>query len=778
MVRDLWHLRGQVFATALVVACGVASFVAMRSTYDSLLASRDEYYSVYRFAEVFAGLKRAPKSVATEIEQIPGVSAIDARIVGKVTLDLPDLPEPAQGKVVSVVENANLNHLFLLRGRLLESGRTDEVVVSGAFADANRLNPGDSLKAVMNGRLRRLNIVGVALSPEYIYEIRQGDIFPDNRRFGVLWMDQRTVAAIFQMENSFNDVTLTLGPQASETDVIERVDRVLAQYGGFGAYGRGDQYSHRFVSNELAELQVFGTFIPAVFLGVTAFLLHLVLSRLVNVERDQIGLLKAFGYSNADVGLHYLKLAVVAIFGGIVIGIGFGAWFGSGMSALYGDFFHFPVLSYSVSFEIIGWAFVISIGAAAIGAIGAVRRAVSLPPADAMRPEPPPNFHAGFVETSGLKKFFSAEGRIVVRNLVRRPAKALLSAFGISLSISLLFIGFFFFDAVTRIISVQFDQAQREDVEVTFNEPLPGRAVFDLSAMPGVSDVEPYRVVSAKLRFGSHSRRVGLTGLVPGGDLRRIIDKDLNHVNLPAEGLVLGRTLAESLGAEAGDSFTIEVTEGARPIRDVELTRVVDELLGLTAYMNLRALNRMMREEDTISGAFLSVGENERQFLYSKLKRTPAAAGVGLPDVALESFNDTIAKTIGTSTTFLIGFACIIAFGVVYNSARISLAERGRELASLRVLGFTQAEIGKMLLGEQAALTAAAVPIGYAIGFALCALITRVVDAEIVRLPLVVSFRTFILSGLIVLVAAALSGILVTWRLRHMDLVAVLKTRE
>lgn len=778
MVRDLWHLRGQVFATALVVACGVASFVAMRSTYDSLLASRDEYYSVYRFADVFSNLKRAPNTVAAELAQIPGVSDVDTRIVGKVTLDLPDLPEPAQGKVVSVSQNAGLNNLFLLRGRLLEAGERDEVVVSGAFADANRLNPGDSLKAVMNGRLRNLHIVGVALSPEYIYEIRPGDIFPDNRRFGVLWMDRRTVASVFQMENSFNDVTLTLAPQASETDVIEKVDRVVEQYGGFGAFGRADQYSHRFVSNELAELQVFGTFIPTIFLGVTAFLLHLVLSRLVNVEREQIGLLKAFGYSNTDVGLHYLKLSIVAIFGGIVIGIGFGAWFGSAMSALYSDFFHFPVLNYSVSFENIFWAFVISIGAAAIGAIGAVRNAVSLPPADAMRPEPPPNFHAGFVETSGLKKFLSTESRIVVRNLVRRPAKALLSAFGISLSIALLFIGFFFFDAVMRIISVQFEQAQREDVEVTFNEPLPGRAAFDLAAMPGVSSVEPYRVVSAKLRSGSRSRRVGITGLISGGELRRVIDKDINHINLPAEGLVLGKTLAESLDVNPGDLITIEVTEGARPIRQVEVVRIVDELLGLSAYMDLRALSRMMREEDTISGAFLAADESQRQSLYSKLKSTPAVAGVGLPGVALESFNDTIAKTIGTSTTFLISFACIIAFGVVYNSARISLAERGRELASLRVLGFTKAEIGKMVLGEQAALTAVAIPMGYVTGFVLCALITRVIDAEIVRLPLVVSFRTFVLSGLIVLAAAALSGMLVTWRLRSMDLIAVLKTRE
>lgn len=780
MLRDLWHLRGQVFATALVVACGIASFVSMRSTYDSLVASRDSYYSTYRFGDIFASLKRAPQSVAAEIAKIPGVAAVQTRVVHTVTLDLPDLPEPAQGRLVSVSDEQEeeLNKLFLIRGRLLEKNVPDEVVIGGAFADANRLNPGDSVDAVINGRLRKLRIVGVALSPEYIYEIRPGDIFPDNRRFGILWMKRLTVASVFQMENAFNDVSLTLAPQANEADVIEKLDRVLEPYGGFGAHGRADQYSHRFISNELAELQVFGSFIPAIFLGVTAFLLHLVLSRLVDVEREQIGLLKAFGYANADVGLHYLKLAIVAIVAGIILGIGFGAWFGSGMSSLYGDFFHFPVLEFSVSPAIVGWSFVISIGAAAVGAAAAVRNSVSLPPAEAMRPKPPANYQAGFLESSGLQKALSTEGRIVMRNLVRHPIKAMLSAFGISLSIALLFIGFYFFDAVMRIIDVQFEQVQREDVEVTFNEPRPGRVAYELESMPGVTAVEPYRVVPAKLRFGNHLRRVGITGLADGAELRRVVGKDLNRINLPPEGIVLGHTIAESLGAGKGDVLTVEVTEGSRPVRQVQVAGVVTELLGLGVYMDIKALNRLMHEENTVSGAFLSVESDKRSELYSRLKRTPAVAGVGLPDAALESFNDTIAKTIGTSTTFLIGFACIIAFGVVYNGARIALAERGRELASLRVLGFTRGEIGKMLLGEQAALTAAAIPMGYLVGFGTCYLITKVVDAEIVRLPLVLSFRTFFMSGFIVVLAAVISGLLVTWRLRQMDLIAVLKTRE
>ncbi len=780
LVRDLWHLRGQVFATALVVACGVASFVAMSSTYESLVASRDRYYSQYRFADVFAGLKRAPNSVGKQLSEIPGVSEVQTRVVAKVTLDLPDLPEPAQGRLVSIREDkqGGLNQLFLLRGRTLEPGRPNQVVISGAFADANRLNPGDTLQAVLNGRLRKLEIVGVALSPEYIYEIRPGDIFPDNRRFGILWMDQRAVASVFQMEDAFNDVALTLAPQANEQGVIESVDLVLDRYGGFGAYGRSDQMSHRFISNELGELRVFGTVIPAIFLAVTAFLLHLVLSRLVAVERDQIGLLKAFGYSSRDIGWHYLKLAVAAILGGIVIGIALGAWLGQGMNNLYGDFFHFPIVYFKLSFAIIFWSLMISIAAAAIGAISAVKSAVELPAAEAMRPEPPANFHAGFVESSGLQRALSAEARIVIRNIVRRPVKSFMSAVGISFSIALLFVGFYFYDAINKIVTVQFENVQREDVDVSFSEPRPGRAALELASLPGVSRVETYRAVPAILRSANRTRRVAIMGLSNGAELRRVVDKDLNTITLPSEGIVLGDTVADSLGVAKGDRITVEVTEGPRPVREIEVTAVVEELLGLGTYMDLHALNRLMREGDTISGAFLSVDQKHQQELYSELKRTPGVSGVGLPKAALDSFNETIAKTIGTSTVFMIGFACIIAFGVVYNGARIALAERGRELASLRVLGFTQTEIGKMLLGEQGVLTIAAIPIGFAVGFGTCFLITKVIDAEIVRLPMVLSTQTFFYSAVIVIAASVISGILVALRIRGMDLVAVLKTRE
>jgi putative ABC transport system permease protein len=706
---------------------------------------------------------------------------VEFRVVADVTLDVPDLAEPAKGRIVSIPElhSAILNDLYIKEGRYIEAGRRDEVLISAAFATANQLKPGSTIAAVINGKWQKLQIVGVALSPEYVYEIRSGEIFPDNRRSGVLWMSREALGPAFNMKGAFNDLALTLAPGGDEAEVIQRLDDLLANYGGLGAYNRDDQVSNHFLSNEIAELQVTGTFIPGIFLAVTAFLIHLVLARLVTTQRQEIAVLKAFGYGNYAIGFHYLKLSFVVILGGILLGIGVGWYFGMKITGVYMDFFRFPVFEYQPELSVIAGAVLISLGAASVGALGAVRRAISLPPAEAMRPEPPARFRPGIVERLGIHWLVPTSVRIILRNLERRPGKAMLSIFGLSLASGLLVVGFFlYFDTIERIVEIQFNEVQREDVSLVFHEPRPASVKYDLASLPGVIRVEPYRAVPARLRFAHRSRRTALLGLESTADLRRIVSKDYQTATVPPDGLLLTTKLAEILEVKPGERLTVEVLEGDRPVREIALAATVDELVGLSAYMDVGALNRLMNEGKTSSGAFLMVDSPAIPKLYSELKQTPAVSAVSVPEVALASFNDTIARTINVSTAILIGFAVVIAFGMVYNGARIALSERGHELASLRVLGFTQGEIGVMLLGEQAILTLVSVPVGFALGYGIAGLITVAIDTELIRFPLVIGAKSYALAFLVVAGSAFLSGYLVRWRLRHLDLVAVLKTRE
>ncbi|MFQ5666418.1 MAG: ABC transporter permease, partial [Candidatus Binatia bacterium] len=750
--RDLFHQRGQVIAIGLVVACGVAVFVTTRTAYDSLLFSQATYYAEYRFADVFSNLKRAPQAVGARIAAIPGVDAVRTRLVFDVTLDVPGVAEPATGRLVSIPERHGpmLNDLYIRRGRYIEPGRRDEVLVSEAFADANRLDVGDTLGAVLNGRWERLRIVGVALSPEYVYEIRGSDIFPDNKRFGVLWMSREAMGPAFDMDGAFNDVVLSLAPGAVEGDVIRDLDRLLDRYGGLGAYGRHDQISHRFLSDEIAENRIFGTILPAIFLGVAAFLLNVVLSRLVSLQRDQIAVLKALGYNDFSVGLHYLEFALVAVFGGAVGGSGLGLWLGAQLNQLYVEFYRFPVLRYQAGPAVVVLACGIAAAAALLGAWAAVRRALALTPAEAMRPEPPPGFRAGMLERSGLQRVLSVPVRMILRNIMRRPLRAGLSLLGIAFAVAILILGRYFVDAIQRIADVQFRIVQRDDVTVAFHDPLPARARHDIRRLPGVLVAEPYRAVPVRLRFEHRTRRTALVGLDPGTQLHRLIGRDLRPIEVPDHGVLLTTKLADLLGASRGDVLTVAVLEGQRQVRQVPVVGSVDELVGVSAYMSLPGLSRLLRDGGTVSGAFLRVDALATPRLYADLKRLPAVSGVTLRKVALASFEETLARSMGIFTSVLIVFACVIAVAVVYNAARIALSERARELASLRLLGFTRGEVSVMLLGEQAILTVLAIPLGYLIGFRLCVLLASAYQWELFRLPLFVSTTSYAFACLVV----------------------------
>jgi putative ABC transport system permease protein len=780
LLRDIWHLKGQAFAISLVIGAGVAMFIMYLSTFESLRLTQQAYYDRYRFAHVFASLTRAPLHLRERIAEIPGVARAATRVVVDVTLDVPELSEPASGRLIGIPIPAQqiLNDVFLRRGRFPSPGRPDEVLVSEAFAISRELDPGDRLGAIINGRRRDLEIVGIALSPEYIYSIRPGELIPDDARFGVFWMDGRSLAAAFDMEGGFNNLALTLLPGASEDDVIARVDRLLERYGGFGAVPRELQTSHWYLDNELKQLQNVGLVLPIVFLAVAAFLLNVVLTRIVSVQREQIAALKALGYTNRELIWHYTKLSLLIGATGALIGTIVGSWLGSEMIGLYNDYFRFPTLLYGLPPGVVAVGVIVSFLAATLGALNAVRRAAALPPAEAMRPEPPARYGRTWLERIGLERFLSAPIRMILRNIGRHPVRAATSIVGIAAAVAMLVLGTFFLDSIDVLIDLQFNVLQRQDATVTFVEPVSGRAFYEVGRLPGVVHAEPMRAVPARVRAGQRSRILSINGLIADGVLNRVVDVKTGPLRLPDAGLVLSSKLAEVLDAGVGDRVTIEVLDGQRPTRVVPVSATVEEYLGTAAYMNIDALRELVREGDTLSGAFLQVDSAHEGELYERLKAIPAVAGVSLKGTVIESFEKTLEETMYVMIFFNLLFSGVIAFGVVYNAARVSLSERSRELASLRVLGFTRGEISFILLGELATVTLLAIPLGLLLGYLFAGALVTAFSTELYRFPLVVSTRTFAYAATAVSIAAALSGLAVRRRLDHLDLVAVLKTRE
>jgi putative ABC transport system permease protein len=780
LVRDLARMKGQAITIALVVACGVAAFVSAVTTYQSLRSSQRAFYATSRFAQVFARLERAPSTLEARLGEIPGVAEVETRLVFDVSLDTGSSGPPAVGRMVSIPSGAQpkLNALYVRTGHLPEPGRADEVVVSEGFARFHRLRVGDRLSALLNGRHQDLHVSGVPLSPEYVFAIRGGDPLPDDRSFAVLWTSRAGLEAGFDMTGAFNDVVLTLAPGTDERSVIDELDRVLEPYGGVGAIARAEQPSHRFIEDEIRQNRTMATTIPPIFLGVAAFLLHVVLGRLVATQREQIAAMKAVGYANRTIGAHYLKFVLIVVLTGAVVGIAGGAGLGRLMLLAYAPFVRMPRLAYHMTVWVPLLATAVSVLAAVAGAFGALRIVAALAPAEAMRPPAPRRHRRALIE--GLSAIAPLGPRLlmVVRNVSGRPLRTLLTTAGIACAAAIVVLGRSSHDAVEFMLDAQFRLAERGDATVAFVDPVTSRAVRELAALPGVLRAEGHRTVAVQLRAGHHTYRTAIIGMSPDGDLRHLLDARLLPIVTPPAGLLLNERLAERLRVQPGDEILVEVREGERRTQRVVIAGLVNDMIGMSAYMDAHALGRLLHEDDLANLASVAVDPRHAEELYGRLKRIARIATVTEKAAALRAFTDTTAQFILVFTAILTGFAVIIAIGVVYNTARIALQERAWELASLRVLGFTRAEVSRIVLAEIWIQVLIALPPGMWLGYQASRGLAKLHETEMFRVPVVIEPETYAWSAIVVLASGLASALVVRRLIDRLDLVSALKTRE
>lgn len=781
LLRDLWAMKGQAITIALVVAAGVAALVDSLSVYDSLLLAQEQYYRDSRFASVFVEMKRAPRALEARLAELPGVAVWEARIVSDVILDMPGLREPATGRFVSIPDfrDPEVNRLYLRAGRIPDPERTDEVLVSEGFARAHHLRAGDRVTAIINGRYQKLAVTGTALSPEFLYAISGKIPWPDDKRFGVFWMRKRALAAAVDMEGAFNSVALLLAPGAPLSAVMHRLDTLLAPYGSLGAYARKDQGSHKMLSGEISQNRQMAWTLPPVFLAVAMFLVFIVTNRLVNVQREQIAALKALGYGNAPIALHYLLFVTVIVAVGTVLGIAVGAWAGQATMGLYTAFFRFPVLPYRLPlvYALIGGA--VSWLAAAAGAMNALAWVTRLAPAEAMRPPAPGVYRRSWVEQLGALRWLSPEARITLRHMIRRPVQSLLTSVGISFTIAILVMGLFWIDAVDYMVRGQFTLAQRDDATVSFTAALHPRALTELAHMPGVLAVEGLRTVPVRLRHGTRSYLTALEGVPEGSRFRQPLNQALRPLLIPADGVLLSESLARVLDVAPGERLQVDVLEGRRPTHVLPVAGLANDMIGVSAYMDKAALNRWMQEGPLVSGAALAVDGAYAEALYAALKGLPRVGAVAARGTVIQLFKDLTGRNILVTALIFSLFASTIAIGVIYNSARIALSERAWELASLRVLGFTQGEVARILFGKLAVEVLLAIPLGMVLG---CLFSWGVLAffryTETVNVPLYITPRVYAFAVLVTLASALFSAWLVRRRITELNLVAVLKARD
>ena len=780
LLRDFKRLWIQAVAIALVLACGVAILLTSVGMYKALSETRAAYYERNRFADVFAHTTRAPLSLLSEIARIDGVMSVEARISGDAILDIPGRTKTAVGKILSYPETSDpvLNVPLLVAGRFPDPSSTHEVVVNAPFAEASGFEPGDSFSANLRGRKRSLTIVGTVLSPEFVYTIGPGALMPDNTSFGIIWMSERAAAAAFDMTGAFNDVSLALAAGMATAPVIDALDALLEPFGGLGAYDRTTQQSDAFLDAEINQLKGMAAILPPIFFGISGFLVSMVMSRIIALERSEIGLLKAIGYSNTEVCLHYLMLAALIAVVGVLVGWIAGTALARTLAAQYANFFDFPFVIFRVSYWVYAATGLAGLATTSLGAAQAALKAARLAPAIAMQPPAPPRFKRSFIDDAMARLRLAQSTVMILRSLLRWPLRSFLTSLGLALAVAAVIAATFINDALDQIVDLAFYQTNRQDAMLLFAEDVPEAALEDVRHLPGVLQAESQQFHAAILHHGHRTKRVAIESRRPGTDLSRVLDTQGKPLDVPPGGIVLSQRLAAHLDVQSGESIEVEFLSGRRETFSVEVTELVELYFGLGAYMDFEYMNALFRQAPRISTVNITLDALQTDALHAAIKNTPRVSGIVEMNENRRAFQDTIEQNIVVMNTIYIAVAVLITIGVTYNAARIQLSERARELASLRILGFGRGEVSYILVGERMLIALIAQPFGWLIGAGIARLMTNAFTSDLYAIPLVLKPATFAIASLVVLCAALGSVMIVRRRLDHLNLVSVMKTRE
>ena len=776
-LRDLRRLWAQALAIALVLAAGVATLILGNGAHRALSDTRDRYYQDYRFADLSSDVVRAPLALINDIRAIEGVIQADPRIVKLGRPEIEGMTEPASVLLVSAPQGDGLNRLHLREGRLPSADAADEAVVSQDFASAHGLRQGAHLTVVMNGKRRDLAITGIALSPEFIYALGPGEMMPDPRRFGVVWLPRAALEQAFDLEGAFSNVALRVAPGVSEARVIAELDRLTGPYGGGGATGRSEQTSHAFLDAELMQLGAMVKVLPPIFLLVAAMLVHMTLSRLITLEREQIGLLKALGYTPFQIAQHYLEFVLLVAMVGILTGFAAGAWLGAGLAQLYARFFSFPFLVFGTDLRVYGLAMAVTLIAASGGAVQSLRAVMALPPAVAMAPPAPADYKRGAGRLLAVLHL-RQKGRMVARHLLHWPVRTASSVLGMAMAVAILVASLWSFGSIDHMIYVTFRLAERQDVKMVLAAPADLRVMEDIGHLPGVLAAEPFLMIPARISHGPRSKRLAIEGRPTNASLSRVLSPDLGPMAMPEAGLILSAALADALAARPGDIVQVAFLDGKRVMVDLPVSGISLGYVGLGAAMEIGALGHAADSGEQVSGANLLIDPNLQPAFFVAAAAAPMTGFLNVTDLTVARFRATLAENITLMISVYVTLAAIIAIGVVYNFSRIALSEQGRELASLRVLGFSRAEVAAVILLELGVVVALAQPLGWLIGHGIGLAMVAAFSSDLYRVPFIMGPEVYATASLIVIAAALLSALAIRSRINQLDLIAVLKTRE
>lgn len=788
MVRGTW---GQFLALVSIVMLGVLIYISMTTAYMNLSRSQQSFYQENEFADYFLQVVKAPQAESKRLADIPGVVKVSGRIQKDISFIKPD---GGRGTLrltsYSLPVENELNHIQVVSGRMFapEGGQGIEVLVDPKFAQANHLEQGGRLTVIAGNRELTLNVVGTAVSPEFIYLMKDAaSLMPEPEEFGVLMMPYQQAEQVLNMQGQINQVLLKLAPGADEAQVKAQAEKMLEPYGNLAAYNRDKQLSHVTLKGELEGLRVSSRFLPLIFFLVAAGIQFLLLGRMIKAQRSSIGVMKALGLSNIRIVIHFVSYPVCVSLIGSVLGSIFGIYLASVFSQMYAMFFNLPATIGGINSTAIIYSLVITLLVGISSGLLACRGILGIQPAEAMRAQAPTRGGSIALEKwSFFWNSLSSAWRMSLRTMFRNRTRFAVTVLGVAGTVIILIMAFFSSDATDYMMERHFSMENRYDFLVTFTAPLKQSEIMYWQQWGEIEQMEPSLQVPVKVSNGLNNRDEGrpeeddsLQGLRVGEKLLGIYSVNGEELTIPEQGVLLNERTARKLRVQTGDWIYVESKLGIGPSHRARLqvAGISQALMGGGSYVSLDTANRLLDESKLFNALMLKVDSEKTEQFKDRLEKMTAVSSVVSRDKEQANWNKMMASMI-----FFVGvmilFGAILGLAIIYNSSLMNFNERKKELASLRVIGFTRREIGSLLFKETALQAITGIVIGLPLGRWLGALYIDAVSTDLYTMPVIIYPQTyFIVAGSTI--AFILAGFaLVVPKLKQLDLVEALKNQD
>ena len=774
LLRMIKNTKGQFISITIIIAAALCIYVLFNMTSVNIRDSINYYYDLTNINDIHVQLIKIPQGTLRELRNIEGVKEVQGRISFDVPLRVQNKEEKVSIRMITLTdEGEKINKLYYLSGNSVNMGSND-VILLEQFAKARGIKPGDVITPYINGREHKLNISGVAASPEFIYLMENDQsLLPANEKFGVAYVSEAFAQSVYGYRGSYNELLITVEDGSRIDDVVEIIEKKLDKYGVKRIIKLEDQLSNNVLIQKMDGIDQMAAAIPVLFLTVAAIIISIMLSRIVNNDRMAIGVLKAMGYGNIRVLSHYTKYSLSIGLVGAILGILGGLLLSVPFSNVFIVYFNIPLMKTDIYYGYMIKAIVLtSIFCIGSGLFGA-KSVINIMPADSLRPEAPKSGKRILLERiEWVWHSLSFSWKMVIRNIARTKRRFALLVLGLALTYAINTVPLFEGIAIPEMFNLQYGKYQKMDYSIDFSHPMNKSVMVDLKKLIDVDHMEAKVEYPFKLTNGWRERNVFVIGVPHNTSLYEFRDSNQRVVYLKPNSILIAKALSKTLSIKQGDTLTIKNFLPGKKDIEVEVGGVIEQYMGINAYMDIETMERLMVERDLITGVTLT----SKDHIKDKLKDIKNISSVNSSADMKSAFFDYL-DTIVLATKLYLLFGGILGFAIVYNSTIVGISERSMEFASLRILGFDKNDIFWMITRENFLMTVAAIFVGIPIGMGMIKGFAESFSSEVITFPVLMDTEIFITAAIATIFFVFIAQLAAYKKIHDLNFIDALKSR-